>query len=106
MSEWCRKKPKPKEPKRTVGKLRVTVNKKDLENDPDNALPWELLAKDNDVPEINEVQEVIQGRIERKDREYKDFSGLPVFERGRGARPESGRTTVHSSASRLSRQVI
>lgn len=70
-----------------MGKLTVTVNNKTLENDPDNALPWELLAKDNDVPEINQVQEDIQRRKERHDRDYKDFRGLPIFEKGKGARP-------------------
>jgi hypothetical protein len=81
------------------------INKKDLENDPDNALPWELLAKDNDVPEVNEVQEMIKHRSEKRDRDYKNFAGLPVFERGKGSRPESGRATVHSSASSAGRPV-
>lgn len=90
LNEWCRKKPKPKEPKRTVGKLTVTVNNKTLENDPDNALPWELLTQDRDGPEINFVQAEIEGRKEKRDGEYRDFSGLPVFERGKGARPDTG----------------
>ena len=81
------------------------INKKDLENDPDNALPWELLAKDNDVPEVNEVQETIKRRTEKRDRDYKNFTGLPVFERGKGTRPDSGRATVHSSASSTGRPV-
>ncbi|XP_060558452.1 protocadherin Fat 4-like, partial [Ruditapes philippinarum] len=103
LCEWCRKKPKPKKPRRHVEKLRVMINKKDLENDPDNALPWELLAKDNDEPKVNEVQEMIKHRSEKRDRDYKNFAGLPVFERGKGSRPESGRATVHSSASSAGR---
>ncbi|KAL4228482.1 hypothetical protein ACF0H5_011529 [Mactra antiquata] len=94
LSGWCRKTPKVREPKRNVGKLTVTVNNKQLENDPDNALPWELLAKDSDVPELNYVQASIEERKEKTDKEYKNFAGLPVFEKGKGERPESARTSV------------
>lgn len=66
------------------------MNNKTLENDPDNALPWELYGRDSDEPEINFVQEDIQSRREKRDSEYKDFRGLPVFEKGKGA----GRETV------------
>ncbi|WAR04376.1 hypothetical protein MAR_019745 [Mya arenaria] len=101
-SNWCRRKPKPKVPRRTVGKLTVTVNRKTLENDPDNALPWELLAKDNDVPEVNEVQESIHRRQERRDRDYKNVKGLAVFEKGKGARPDSSRSGSSASIGRSS----
>lgn len=87
LNEWCRRKPKPREPKHTVGKLTVTINNQTLENDPDNPLPWELLAKDKDGPEINHVQEDIERRKEKRDRDYKVTKGLPVFEKGKGVRP-------------------
>ncbi|XP_052217621.1 uncharacterized protein LOC127835304 [Dreissena polymorpha] len=97
-AHWCRRKPKPKAPRRTVGKLTVTVNNKRLENDPDNALPWELLAKDGDVPELNQVQADIQKRKEKRDRDYKNFKGLPIFEKGKGPRPDSAQSTSSISS--------
>ena len=97
IDEWCRH--KPKEPKRTVGKLTLTVNNKTLENDPDNALPWELVAKDANVPEMNHIQEEITRRKEKQENEYIKLTGRNVFEKGKGVRPASAEVEVHSSAS-------
>ena len=92
LNEWCRKKPKPQEPKRTMGKLTVTVNNRTLVDDPDNPLPWELEARDSDVPETNFVQSDIEARREKRESGYVGIKGLSVLEKEKEVRPDTSRS--------------